>query len=380
MCDSLCVIGPQGALFAKNSDRPSSEVQLIEWHSARRAGEVLHTTYLEIDDAGSYSLIGARPDWGWGLEHGVNQRRVAIGNQKTWTRLNPNKKPPSLTGMDLVRLGLERAQSADEALDVMTALLETHGQGGVCDQTTAESYFSSFLICDPAAAWVLETSGRSWAARRVPDRAALSNRISIGTDWTRASSDASPGKDWDERRHPRAPTAHADVRLAASEACLSGEVTPRTLAEHLRNHGDARGIPGSFDGETGDGVTVCMHLRGYQNTTSSMICELSARTELPLRAWLAPGQPCTSVYVPVFAPHIPASLGSPGTWQVFEALRQQAEADSASYALVRETFAPLEAELWAEADQITLSPDKHAAFVERSCDRVLATAHQLAGE
>jgi secernin len=32
--------------------------------------------------------------------------------------------------MDLIRLGLERGGTAREALDVMTALPEQHGQGG----------------------------------------------------------------------------------------------------------------------------------------------------------------------------------------------------------------------------------------------------------
>jgi len=43
---------------------------------------------------------GARCD-----EHGV-----AIGNEKVYTKANPNKEPPALIGMDLVRLGLERGR------------------------------------------------------------------------------------------------------------------------------------------------------------------------------------------------------------------------------------------------------------------------------
>ena len=380
MCDSLCSISPDGALFAKNSDRPSSEVQLIEVHPARSGGGALRTTHIEIEDAVACALVGSRPDWGWGFEHGVNEHRVAVGNEKTWTRLNPDREPPALTGMDLVRLGLERGRSADEALDVMTSLLERYGQGGVCDQTTGESYFSSFLICDPASAWVLETSGRSWAAKRAKGGAAISNRISIGRDWTRASADLSAGDDWDERRHPRAPTGHADVRLAASKACLArGAPTAADLAAHLRDHGDGERPPNEdFTKGDGRGMSVCMHLRGFQNTTSSLICELPADPERPLRAWVAPGQPCTSVYLPVFPPFaVPAALAEPVTWRAFESLRLRAESDDGAYERIRKTFASLEAELWGEADGIAALPERQPGFVEDAWHRVWDAAIRL---
>ncbi len=371
MCDTLCAIGSNGGLFAKNSDRPSAEVQLIESLSARRPGGTLRTQYIELHDAGSVPMLGSRPSWLWGLEHGVNEHRVAIGNEKVYTRANPNKEPPALIGMDIVRLGLERSRDADEALDVMTTALAQYGQGGVCDETTGESYFSSFLVCDPHGGWVLETSGRSWAAAPVAGTAAISNRLTLGRDWTRASADVSPGADWDEFRHPRAPTAHADVRLASSRACLSRTiaVTPADLAAHLRDHGGADRVPETFD-ETGASVSVCMHLRGFQNTTSSMIADLPADPARPLRAWVAPGQPCVSVFVPVFPPHVPPALADPATWHAFAALRDRVEADGDALAKIRAIFAPVEAELWAEADAIASQPKKHPAFVEDAWRRV----------
>jgi secernin len=161
----LCLLREKGSIFAKNSDRPVSELQLVRSYPARNAGGALYTQYLTIEDTGAIPCVLSRPTWLWGAEHGVNAFHVAIGNEKIYATSDPYDAQPALIGMDLVRLGLERGRSAEEAIDVMTALLERHGQGGVADATTNEPYWSSFLVVDPTGAWVLETCARTWAAR-----------------------------------------------------------------------------------------------------------------------------------------------------------------------------------------------------------------------
>ena len=62
-------------------------------------------------------------------------------------------------------LGLERSRTAKEALDVITSLLETYGQGGVCSESPGRmTYHNGFLIADTKEAWVLETASNHWAA------------------------------------------------------------------------------------------------------------------------------------------------------------------------------------------------------------------------
>ena len=385
MCDTLCAIRPSGTLFAKNSDRPIREAQLIEEYGRRAGGSPLRTQYLTLDDPGAHALIGSRPDWLWGFEHGVNERRVAIGNEKVYTTGDPFAEPAALIGMDLVRLGLERGGTADEALDAMAVLLAEHGQGGIADDTTKEPYFSSFLIADPRSGWILETAGRTWVAAPVTGAAAISNRLAIRTEWTRSSPDVPAGADWDAWRNQAAPTGYADVRLAASRACIATpteRLMPADLAAHLRSHeGGPWGKPGEPAGAispipeqgnpvSGAGITVCMHVKGFQSTTSSMVTELPVDPEAPLRAWVAPGSPCASIYVPVFPPHaVPAALGDPAIWARFAALRDYAWQGPDTLAEVRAAVAPLEAELWAEADEIAPNPTKHAAFVESAWQR-----------
>lgn len=66
------------------------------------------------------------------------------------------------------RLGLERADTAEKAVDVITELLERHGQGGSCmEDECSFTYHNSFLISDRAEAWLLETLGKLWAAERL---------------------------------------------------------------------------------------------------------------------------------------------------------------------------------------------------------------------
>jgi hypothetical protein len=109
-------------------------------------------------------------------------------------------------------------------------------------------------------------------------------------------------------------------------------------------------VPGDLDADW-NGITVCMHLRDYQATTASMVAELPADAEAPLRAWVALGSPCVSIYVPVFPPAlVPAELGTPETWSRFAALRDRVEADPAALAPTRASLAGVEADLWDRAD------------------------------
>lgn len=390
MCDTVCLVGSDRTLFAKNSDRPVGEAQVVESHAPRGAGGRLRTQYLEIDDEGAAALLGSRPDWLFGLEHGVNEHGVAIGNEKVWTVDDPYEAPPALIGMDLVRLGLERGRTAADALDVITTLLEQHGQGGVADASANEPYWSSFLLADAAEAWVLETSARTWAARRVDDGAAISNRISLGTDWTRASTDVAPGSDFDAWRNPDSPTGHADRRLDVTRACVTTRapaVSPRDLAALMRDHGGRPwGRPGDDPAAVesppeaalpdGTGVTVCMHIRGYQATAASMIAELPSDSAAPCRAWVALGSPCVGIYVPVLVPGpAPTALADAGVWKSFDALRERVEADAAALGTIRRALGPIEADAWDEADDLATThgtdPQRWSDLGDRTVRRAL---------
>lgn len=397
MCDSLCVVGERGTLFAKSSDRAVGEAQVVEALPARSGGGTLRTQYLEIPDLGAFAILGSRPTWLWGLEHGVNEHRVAIGNERLWTTDDASAAPPGLIGMDLVRLGLERARTASEAVDVMSDLLERHGQGGPAEALEGEPYPSSFLVADPTEAWVLETTDRSWAAKRFAagEGAAISNRVTLKDDWTQASPDVGPGtsvEHWQDERW----SAIGDVRLACTLPAVSGPAAladPADSAALMRHHGerpwgrpggdphDVSPLPVPQLGPKGEGVTVCMHVRDYQTTAASMICSLPIDPDEPLRAWVALGSPCASVYVPVFPfAGVPLALAEPRTWEHFDALRRRVEAEPDALARVREVLGPLETGLWAEADRVAArSAGERARFADEAWRQVDRSLTELLG-
>jgi hypothetical protein len=77
---------------------------------------------------------------------------------------------------------------------------------------------------------------------------------------------------------------------------------------------------------------------------------VSLRADAPPRAWACLGSPCASVYVPFFPPSVPVILSDPRQWKRFARLRDRVESDPEALAAVRKTLAPVERDLWAEAD------------------------------
>jgi secernin len=92
-CDSLVALGAATAdgavLFAKNSDRPAGECQpLLQLpRQSYPAGTRVRCTYIEIPQVMETArVIGSRPFWCWGFEHGLNEHGVAIGNHTVFSK------------------------------------------------------------------------------------------------------------------------------------------------------------------------------------------------------------------------------------------------------------------------------------------------------
>ena len=127
---------PPCTLFGKNADRPSEESHEVVYYPAQKhdAATMLKCTHIEIRQvAETVAVVLSKPAWMWGCEIGANEYGVAGGNEAIHSQLyHELGSGHRLLGMDLLRLALERSRTAREAVQVCTALLEQHGQGGPC--------------------------------------------------------------------------------------------------------------------------------------------------------------------------------------------------------------------------------------------------------
>lgn len=384
-CDSLVALGNATAdgavLFAKNSDRPAGECQpLVQLEAARHApGARLRCQYIEIAQvAETARVIGSRPFWLWGFEHGLNEHGVVIGNHTVFS-----KDPLSghgLIGMDLVRLGLERARSAPAAVEVISALVEQHGQGGSGYADTDWPYHNSFLLADRREAYLLETSDRRWAVRRVPDVGSATNHLGIGADWDALADGtiehAIANGWWDEASEGRFDFAAAFRDTSVAPEIISrarhrrtcelltmqrGRLTPSAVRAALRDHYDG---PVHRPGRAADDeryYSVCMHADPVGTTTASMIARLPVDADDLLGYWGSLGSPCVGVFLPYYVDgELPMLLGRGGAqasadspWWRFKHLLTLVERDWSRHGPVaRAYWDEFESVLASEAEEV----------------------------
>jgi dipeptidase len=340
MCDTQILIKNGSTYFAKNSDREPNEIQIVVRIPPVENDKTpkLKTTYLEIPQSSKrYGVILSKPFWIWGAEMGVNDQGVAIGNQALFTKVHD--KTPGLIGMDLLRLALERSESSLEALNVITELLEEYGQGGACGyQDKSFVYDNSFIIADPKEAWVLETANRHWVAKRVKNFAAISNCLTIESDFDLHSKGLHAFarkeglyKQGDFNFSKTFGTwfltyfSGAKERLKTSQCLLEHLSTKdnkplQSLINTLRSHKSPN--PLHFYRSNDD---LCMHACGYVRrgqTCGSMVAMLS--NESKKYFFTGTSSPCLSIFKPINFDHdfkfsvLTESQETPTLWEKHE--------------------------------------------------------------
>jgi secernin len=363
MCDTMVVVRPGSVLFAKNSDRDPNEAQFLDWQprASHPAGSRVWCTWIEIGQVReTHAVLLSRPFWMWGAEIGANEHGVIIGNEAVFTDQRYAKS--GLTGMDLLRLALERTASAGDAVAVITGLLEQHGQGGGCGhEHRGFTYHNSFIVADAAGAYVLETAGKLWAVEKVESGArSISNGLTIEPFATEHSD------------RLKTAVSACRIRQALTQRRAAGATGVRDLMEALADHGPGTGGP-RYSLVNGAMAAPCMHAGGLaanSQTTASWVAELRPGSAAH---WVtATAAPCTSLYKPVqvtrplhLAPEPSERYDPAALWWRHEVLHRMVMRDpAATSALFRPERDAVQGR-WLAAP-----PDPAAAFAE--ADELLA--------
>ena len=360
MCDTWVAMSDatltQNVIWGKNSDRPIFDCQPLVFYPRCEwpAGSTVELEYLKLPQVErTCATLGSSPYWCWGYEEGINEHSVVIGNEAIFTKTfreaaaacRQGADPElGLLGMDLIRLALERSQTAGQAVEVMGALIEQYGQfgSGIPTRTHAEGgYDNSFLIADPTEAWILEAVNRRWVAKRISQGySSISNQPTIRTQWDAGSPDIEGyalSKGWwpDARRKQldfarayideRVSRQVSHIRLMRSRQLLAeraGQITPQWMMRIARDHYEDTFLGGPyFDAADPDFHSICMHVSAadftWGNTASSCVAVLpKCPDEFPV-FWWTPGPPCNGCYVPFFVhggrlPQVVSNAGRAG--------------------------------------------------------------------
>jgi len=339
VCDTLVVVWPNAVGFAKNSDRDPNEAQRLDWIPAQEhpSDSTLRCTWISIPQVRrTRAVLLSRPFWTWGAEMGANDAGLVVGNEAVFTRRAFDA--PGLTGLDLVRLALERAGSVRQAVDVISQLIQTHGQGGRAGYSHPNfRYHNSFLIADPKGAAVLETAGREIAVEPISQGVrAISNGLTIPSMQPHAD-------------RLRGRVAQCCQRRARMELLGQSATCPSGLAMALRDHGGqvcstsarADGCQSGIAGESEFSPPVyrrlngalsapCVHYGGMIAGSQTVASWISYLSPNGVQHWATgTSSPCISVFRPISL-ELPRDVGAPegypdaqSLWWRFERLHRR---------------------------------------------------------
>jgi dipeptidase len=312
------------ALFGHNATgRPGTPFGLERTSGGSHApDERVRATRIELPQARrTHAVLGCRPGGAWGYCHGLNEHGVAAGCTRLRTRLRLDT--PGLTGPDLVRLALERGQTARQALETLIGLIAHHGQGAFSDCPDDPGHDAAILLADAQAAFLVEASGSAWVCQEVAEVRAASDVCTIRQDWDRIA----PGLSGRAIEHGWWPEDGSKLDFAGALAEGGGAPALRRWGQATRllaeqsGHIDAaflrRALADHYEGsadevdprDPGTGPqSLCCHASAARPlaTVSSLVAAINS--EVPL-AWWAFGSPCAAVYLPLLpAGDLPPAL------------------------------------------------------------------------
>ncbi len=286
----------QTTLFALNHHAPSS-VQaslVLRPGQTHEPGEYSMLRQLRLPEGRhAATVLALQAAERWGYEYGVNEHRVTLG-YTSWETRFPNQTT-TFHGSDLVRLMLERGQSAHAAIETAIDLLSRYGE-------RESSEGNIFLVADPQESFLLETCGRHWALLECGQTRVVTDAAMIRQDWSRLApglaSDLIEKGQWED-----------DGSKLDFARCLGGTQGNRTLRAQ-RRWGRASLAMAQQHGAIdlhflrrmlADHYTANRNLLQPAKETrlaSTFLVDLQSK-DTPLLAWHAFGKPKVALYFPI---------------------------------------------------------------------------------
>ena len=377
MCDTFVALPDSTAdhsvILAKSSDCETNEAQYIYKIAAQKhiPGEEFKTAHVVIPQAPeTYEAIISRSYWTWGGELGINEHGLAVGNEAVFSTVKPDQD--GLVVTDMLRLALERAKTAREAVEVIGSLVHQYGQGGNCELRGNSHFDGSYIFSDRNDAWILETAGKDWAARQIRSFDSISNVMTIHQNWDLCSlSNGSERLDFANKfqYEPLVQATGARVRQQSSYNLLKqsqNKVTVKTMFDILRHHN-----AGYHPGEGDTHLDICIHLGPFENRLWQATCALVTQVDQDsiISWWSGTSSNCLAIFKPIF---FGVDLPDMGPWpnehydprSLFwkhERLHRRAILDFDKLVPeIRNDFDPLEAAFIADAENV-----KRGTFQEK---------------
>ena len=428
-CSSFIVMGSETKtgeiIYAKNSDRPVNEVQPLIFYPAadHKPGELIDCSFARIPQVEhTYACIGSKPHFFWGFEHGVNEHGLVIGNEQVSGREIPERRW-GLIGMDILRLTLERAKNAKEALEIITELLETIGTGG-SPNYRINPFNSNFIIADQNEAYVFESHQRKWAVKKPEKFSPFGNCYSIQEDydmladgtieeavekgWWAEGVPFNPAKAWtiDELYYGE---CEGFARFARINHLLSKNVEnnykmgPKDMMKILRDHyEDVPELNTLFSTAANKTGAICTHPGGMGEGCASAastvtVLHKDAPRELKYTYWGSMAPPCCSIFRPFYnvdwlpddLQHARSLYRPEDQWWQFTELERYIALNYDKFApKVKDEFNKMEDEFLDKAEfieknyngDVNVLKDFSAECSKRSSDKAVELTNEIKGK
>lgn len=172
-----------GLILAKNRDQSymTPSTVMVQPHKKYAAGTSVNTVTISIPQVEeTYGFTGSGSAGAFGVAFGINEKKVVVASNDSNSR-DELTYEQGLSDNDLVRLILERAATAKEGLEIAIKMTETYGQG---------YHGETYEIGDAEGIWVIETTGKRWAAKHYTDTVlARANQYELTDDYDLCSAD-----------------------------------------------------------------------------------------------------------------------------------------------------------------------------------------------